>query len=102
LVSDIGGKVLLESDIQQRLIEEARKRGVYVRKMVAMAYRGFPDLLLVRGGKIVFWEVKTLRGTVSVVQEREHRELQVRGARVMTTYGLWDALESLDMIFPWC
>jgi hypothetical protein len=48
----------------------------------------------------VFWEVKGLRGTVSRMQAREHREIQKHGGNVIVTYGLWDAFEYLDVVFP--
>jgi len=94
------GKDHLESDIQHRVIDLARARGCYVRKIASIAYRGMPDLILCRGGMVLFMEVKTVKGTLSKLQEMEHRKLREAGATVVVTYGLVEAYAVIAMFFP--
>jgi hypothetical protein len=94
------GKDHLESDIQHRLIDRARTRGCYVRKIVSIAHRGMPDLVLIRGGMGVMWEVKRTAGTVTKLQQLEHAALRKAGASVVVTFGLADAFRELDNWFP--
>ena len=94
------GREPLESDIQHRLIDRARARGCLVRKLVAMAYRGFPDLLIIRGGVILFVEVKRRKGVVTHVQRLEHMALTEAGAHIEVTFGLYEAFAVLDRWFP--
>jgi hypothetical protein len=94
------GKDHLESDIQHRIIDRARTRGCYVRKIVSIAYRGMPDLLLVRGGCALLWEVKRTGGTATKLQQLEHNALRRAGANVVLTFGLADAFRELDNWFP--
>jgi len=91
---------LLESDIQARVIARARARGVYVRKTICVGHTGFPDLYLLRDGFHVLWEIKSVRGTVRPMQAREHRLIKDAGGKVFVTFGLWDAYELLDELFP--
>jgi hypothetical protein len=95
------GDELLESNIQHRVVERARARGVFVRKLTAMAWRGFPDLFMARDGIIVLWEVKATDGRVTPLQAAEHRALRDDGGVVvLVTYGLQEAYRNLDAWFP--
>jgi hypothetical protein len=94
------GKDLLESDIQHRVMDRARSRGCYVRKMVSPAYKGFPDLIIARGGLILFMEIKAMKGTISKMQELEHVKLREAGASIVVTRGLSEAYHALDFYFP--
>jgi hypothetical protein len=94
------GKDLLESDIQHRTMDRARSRKCYVRKMVSIAYKGFPDIIICRGGMILFMEVKTVKGTVTKMQEMEHKKLREAGATIVVTRGLSEAYAAIDLYFP--
>lgn len=94
------GNPLLESDIQARLIARAKSRGVYARKVVATSYRGFPDVLMIRYGTVVFWEVKSLVGRLSRSQINEHKAIRDAEGFTIVTYGLHEAFTTLDVLFP--
>jgi len=66
----------------------------------AVAYRGFPDLILVRDGITLFWEVKARKGTVTKIQDREHQQVRNAGGNVAVTFGLVEAMQILDAWFP--
>jgi hypothetical protein len=94
------GDEVLERDVQHRTIMRARDRGCYVRKLTAMAWRGFPDLIVVRDGLLVFWEIKAKNGQLSRLQETEHKALRDAGMVVLVTYGLLESYRNLDLWFP--
>ena len=94
------GKEHLESDIQHRVIDAARARGCYVRKVQAVAYRGFPDLIVIRGYIMLFWEIKARKGTVTKIQKIEHQRIADVGGHVAVTFGLVEAMQILDAWFP--
>jgi len=62
-----------EGLLQKYLFARAKENRVLARKMAAVGRRGFPDVLLARGGQIIFVELKspTGRGRLSKLQERE-------------------------------
>ena len=45
-------------------------------------HQGFPDLVLVRGGRLIFVELKAEKGRVSSTQERWIAELRTTGSLV--------------------
>jgi Holliday junction resolvase len=94
------GKDFLESDIQHRLMDRARARGCYVRKLVSQAYRGFPDLLIIRDGVVLFVEVKRTNGKRTHLQRLEHLAMNKAGANITVTFGLYEAFAVLDRWFP--
>lgn len=55
------------------------------RTPVAADGAGFPDLVLVRGHKLLFRELKTETGSLTVLQERWGEELRLAGA----DWGVW-------------
>lgn len=81
-------------------MDRARARKCYVRKLVSPAYRGIPDLLIIRGGVVLFVEVKRRNGTRTMLQRLEHTALTVAGANIETSFGLYDAFKILDRWFP--
>ena len=94
------GRRLLESDIQARVIARAMQRNVYVRKVICIGRTGFPDLYLLRDGLAVLWEVKAVAGRLMPRQALEHRLIKDAGGKVFVTFGLWDAYELLEELYP--
>lgn len=82
-----------ESAFQDRLIAEARLRGWLVAHFrpgrTATGWRtpvqgdaGFPDLVLVRGGRLIWAELKSEKGKLSEKQEKWIRALRECGCEV--------------------
>jgi len=90
----------LESDIQQRLMARAAKRGCLVRKLTSPAHRGFPDVLIIRDSVVLFIEVKRTIGKRTHLQRLEHLALTKAGANITVTFGLYEAFAVLDKWFP--
>lgn len=94
------GRKLREADIQARVIARAMQRGVYVRKVICIGRTGFPDLFMLRDGLAVLWEIKAVAGKLMPRQGLEHRLIKDAGGKVFVTFGLWEAYELLDELYP--
>jgi len=86
-----------EAHLQAHLFRRARELDIYCRKMASVGRVGFPDVLLVRGGRVVFVELKSPSGTgrLSEMQKREIRRLKDAGAQVYVV----DSKEGVDNVF---
>lgn len=74
---------------------EARAKGV-AGKLKGMGVKpGWPDLLIVKGGRLYGLELKTETGRVSPAQVAAHEALRAAGAEVAIAFGLDAALEQL-------
>lgn len=65
------------------------KDGWYVVKVILCNKNGFPDLILFKGSKSVFFEIKSQNKEAKKLQEHRHKELQAHG---FTTFVIdtWD------------
>lgn len=74
---------------------EARAKGV-AGKLNGMGVKaGWPDLLIVKGGRLHGLELKTETGRVNPAQVAAHEALRAAGAEIAIAYGLDAALEQL-------
>lgn len=77
-----------ESSIEQAVAKEARKLGLLVIKLWPFSNIGLPDrMLLAKGGKVLFLELKTPQNRLSP-RQRYWRGLLIKyGFEYATTYG---------------
>lgn len=74
---------------------EARAKGV-AGKLKGMGVKaGWPDMLIVKGGRLYGLELKTETGRVSPAQVAAHEALRAAGAEIAVAFGLDAALEQL-------
>lgn len=73
-----------EKLLQDYLMAQARKHGIYARKMVAVGHTGFPDIMLAFMGYVIFIELKNPNGAgrLSRKQESEIEKLLNAGVEV--------------------
>lgn len=73
-----------EKSLQNYLLLQAVKHGVYARKVAAQGHVGFPDVFLAKGGQVVLVELKspTEKGRLSKKQERESERIRDHGVPV--------------------
>ena len=76
-----------ENKVEKYLDKEVSKIGGITRKWVCPGRDGVPDRIVIINGDVTFVEVKTVDGTRSKNQMREHKRLRDKGALVLTLYG---------------
>jgi hypothetical protein len=78
---------LLESQLEQRLVELTRRRsGMAIKLMPTQA--GIPDrLIILPPGRMYLIELKTDTGRLSPIQSELHRRMLAKGVRVVVLYG---------------
>tara|TARA_R110000751_G_scaffold302462_1_gene416524 strand:- start:867 stop:1106 length:240 start_codon:yes stop_codon:yes gene_type:complete len=71
---------MTEQQIQSKRIKELEADGYYVLKLIKTNKNGIPDLLAIpKNCGVVFSEIKTPRGRVSVLQKYRLKELKEYG-----------------------
>ena len=76
-----------ENKVERYLHTQVVKLGGLTRKWTCPTHSGVPDRIVIVGGSVIFTEVKTVDGKLSVPQQREHGRLREVGASVTTVYG---------------
>ena len=87
-----------EKGFMQAVKDVARARGwlVYHNFDARRSDPGFPDLLMVRGDRIVAMECKTMRGKVTAAQEAWLKALSDAGATAMVVRpDMWDQIHEV-------
>ncbi len=79
-----------EVKVETYLHQEVTKLGGTTRKWVSPGRDGVPDRICMLNGLIWFVEVKTLKGKLSVRQQREIEVLKSHDATVFVVYGKSD------------
>ena len=90
------GQSVTEKTFQKTVSAKARKLGIFVCKMEAVGQRGFPDLLLMYGGRSLYLELKSPKGTgkLSPLQERMQADMRAVGGWVEVAQDM-DTIDSL-------
>lgn len=80
---------MLESRVEQALTEGIRKEGGWAIKLVSPGNAGVPDrIVLLPGGKVIFVELKTDTGKLTILQRTVHNRLRRLGMDVRVLYGI--------------
>ena len=85
---------MLESIIQSKIVNEAKKNGYTVLKVVKCNINGFPDLTLFKDSLTIFIEVKNEKGIQSEIQKYVQKQLEKQGFK----YYLVKSLEEFKQI----
>lgn len=75
---------MLESKLQKKIIQDLKKRGWFVLKVIRCNLTGFNDIVIFRKGITVFLELKALGKTADPIQEIRHEQLLAQGFDVYT------------------
>ena len=79
---------MTEQQIQSKRIKELESQGYYVLKLIKTNKNGIPDLLAIPPNcEVLFSEVKTPKGKVSVLQKYRLKELEEYGFRTEVHKG---------------
>src|SRR5690242_8290764 len=82
--------VMLESEIQRKCIEFLNKAGWLSIKIIQCNLNGFPDLITLRDGRIVFIEFKQPGKNPEPLQEYRIKKLREQGFEVIICRGQAD------------
>jgi Holliday junction resolvase len=83
--------ITTERQLQANIKNLLTRHGWLVRKMSAESMVGWPDLLIVRDGRVAFIEVKTAAGRVSKRQQLTHEAIREHGGQVYIWRSTADA-----------
>ena len=79
---------MTEQQIQSKRIKELEAEGYYVLKLIKINKNGIPDLLAIPPNcEVLFSEVKTPKGKVSVLQKYRLKELKDYGFKTEVHKG---------------
>jgi hypothetical protein len=72
-----------EKHLQDYIMDECKRLDVLCHKMESRSCRGWPDLVLIYGGRVVFVEVKSPAGTgrLSALQIHTINDITLHGGR---------------------
>ena len=70
---------MLESIIQSKIINEAKKNGYLVLKVVKCNLNGYPDITLFKNNSTIFVEVKNEKGIQSEIQKYIQKQIELQG-----------------------
>lgn len=88
---------MLEKDVEKKVCDYAKEKGMLVYKFTSPARRGVPDrLFVVRGGIVFFIEFKAPGKKLTPIQEREQFRLAEHGLRVYNTDSVQRGMEIID------
>lgn len=79
---------MLESVIQSKIVNEAKKNGYIVLKVVKCNMNGYPDLTLFKDNKTIFIEVKNEKGIQSELQKYIQKQLEKEGFKYFLVRSL--------------
>ena len=66
----------MSSSFQSKIIKEYEAKGYLVLKLIRLNLNGFPDLMCLRDGNVIFIESKEANDTLKPLQEKRIKELK--------------------------
>jgi hypothetical protein len=94
-----GVGVMLEKDIESRVCDYAKVKGLLVYKFTSPARRSVPDrLFILPNGQMFFCEFKRLGQTPTVQQNREHVRLRQQKVSVFVIDNVDDGKAMVDLM----
>jgi len=79
---------MTEQQIQKKRIDQLEKEGYYVLKLIKTNKNGIPDVIGIHPKNgVIFSEIKTPKGRLSVLQEFRLKELEAYGFKTEVYRG---------------
>ena len=83
---------MLEKTVEAALVKRVKELGGIAYKWTSPGRTGVPDrIVMIPGGKIIFVELKSPTGKLTVRQEREHDTIRSLGFEVIVINNVEDA-----------
>lgn len=97
-------EIVLERDIEAKLVREVKRRGGLTYKFSSPGCTGVPDRIIIVPDKyyprVVFVELKTKNGTLKRNQVNQIHLMRDKGAEVHVTYGVEQMMALITELFP--
>lgn len=87
---------MLESIIQSKIVNEAKKNGYTVLKVVKCNITGYPDLTLFKDSLTIFVEVKNEKGIQSEIQKYVQKQLEKQGFKYYLVRSLDEFKQKIE------
>lgn len=84
---------MLESKVQEKIINHLQKNGWFVIKIIRCNHPGFNDCEALKNGRAVFIEVKQKDKIAEPLQVFRHEQLQAQGFEAYTVDSFEEYLE---------
>jgi Holliday junction resolvase len=80
---------MLEKDLERKVVEYCRAKGILTYKFTSPAHRGVPDRVMIANGKVLFLELKREGQRPTALQYREIMKIKQAGGKAAwaDTYG---------------
>ena len=88
---------MLESVIQSKIINEAKKNGYLVLKVVKCNINGYPDITLFKDNLTIFVEVKSEKGVQSEIQKYVQKQLEKQGFKYYLVKSLEEFKQKIKL-----
>jgi Holliday junction resolvase len=89
-----------ESQIEAQLVRYCREQGIYTRKFSSPSHRGVPDRICIKGGVVIFLELKRPGNVATALQLREIAELRRHRVHAFVATGFTEAVTILQQFMP--
>ena len=92
---------MLERSLQQKILLWARKLNIFCRKIEFPNFAGAPDCVFIYGGKTLWIEFKSPKGTgrLLALQVFTHDQMRAAGAQVLVIDNYDKGVECLQNFF---
>lgn len=87
---------MLEKKIEKSVCEYAERKGMWQRKFASPGRRGVPDRVFGFNGRVFWVEMKSEKGVLSKLQEREISEMRKRGLTVYVCNSVSQGKKIID------
>lgn len=92
------GRKVLEKEIEKRVCDYAKEKGMLVYKFSSPNHAAVPDRLFIYHGVFFFIEFKAEGKSVTIPQAREHVRLWSNGARVCVVDNVDSGKQFIDSV----
>ena len=90
---------MLESNIQTAIKNYLKKEGWFVTKIISCSTNGLPDLLVIKEGRVIFFEVKQPGKKVipGGLQEYMIKELKNKGVEAYEVHSVSEVINKINI-----
>lgn len=89
---------MLEKQIEAKVCDYAKSKGLLVYKFTSPARAAVPDRLFIRNGRVFFVEFKRSGQKPTDAQHREHERLRQQNVNVFVIDNVEDGKVAIDMM----